>query len=82
MSKGYFLEVGGDYDVINNVFIDAAGVEQTLDNNFLLSGGGDQQIFFDAKIPMWPATLVGHPRLFKAIDQRVFTATDERVFKA
>lgn len=81
MSQGYFQTASGDYVVINNVITTGAG-DVTLDNFFQEAGGGDQQIFFTTGIPMWPATLVGHPRLFEATDQRVFEATDERVFEA
>ena len=81
MSKGYFQVAGGDWDTIDNVFLDSSAVEQTLSNNFLLSGGTDQQIFFTAGIPLWPSSLLGHPRLFEATDQRVFEATDNRVFE-
>lgn len=80
MSTGLFLLSTGTYQVIYNVFIDEAGVEQTLDNYFLDAAGVDQQIFF-ASVPMWPSSLLGHPRLFEATDQRVFEATDNRVFE-
>ena len=82
MSKGYFQIEAGTYDTIDNVFIDAAGIEQTLDDDFMKEDGSDQQIFFTTGIPMWPTSLLGHPRFFEAIDQRVFEATDNRVFEA
>ena len=78
---GYFLTATGSYDVISNVFIDEAGIEQTLNNNFVKEDGSEQQIFFVNGVPMWPSSLLGHPRLFEATDQRVFEATDNRVFE-
>ena len=81
MTTGHFLLPTGVYEVIQNVFLDAAGADQTLDNNFLDAAGADQQIFFATGVPMWPTAGDGHPRLFEAIDQRVFEATDNRVFE-
>ena len=81
MSTGYLLTATGSYDVISNVFIDEAGIEQTLNNNFVKEDGSEQQIFFVNGVPMWPSSLLGHPRLFEAVDQRVFEAIDNRVFE-
>ena len=82
MSIAYYQIEDGTLVLINNVFIDEAGVEQTLDNNFVDEAGVDQQIFYLTEIPMWPAVgLTGHPRVFEALDLRVFEAIDVRVFE-
>lgn len=81
MSQGHFQTESGAYVVIDNVFVDAVGVENLLDNYFLDIAGDNQQIFFDAGIPLWPTSLNGHPRLYEALDMRVFEAIDTRVFE-